>query len=199
MADYSFDVEERTEFGKGFARRARSAGKIPAVIYGGGSNPLHIFLPAHETARAVRLPNALFELQIAGSKHLALVKEIQRNFVSREIEHIDLFEVKAGLKVDVRVELRVVGETKPGTAVSISFRSIAITVDATKIPRFIELDISGATEGTYYRVADIVLPEGITTAFRPDMVVVAVKARAVRKTKQVDVAGGGESETEAAE
>ncbi|MDR1447703.1 MAG: 50S ribosomal protein L25/general stress protein Ctc [Candidatus Ancillula sp.] len=199
MADYSFDIEERTEFGKGFARRARSAGKIPAVIYGGGNDPLHVFLPTHETTRAVRLPNALFELQVAGNKHLALVKDIQRNFVSREIEHVDLFEVKDGLKVDVRVELRVVGETKPGTATSVSFKSIAITVDATKIPRFIELDVNDAAEGTYYRVADIVLPDGITTTLRPDMVVVAVKARAVRKTKQVDVAGGGESDTETSE
>jgi large subunit ribosomal protein L25 len=198
MADFTFAVEERTEFGKGVARRFRAAGKIPAVIYGGGKVPFHITLPEHETTQAVRLPNALFDIQLNSQQHLALVKDIQRDFVTRNIEHIDLYEVESDTLVDVRVELRIVGETKPGTASSVSFKSIVIKTKASEIPRYIELDIDGADDGEHFTISDIKLPAGVTTALRPDLVVVAVKARAARKDKQVDQPGGGEEANQAA-
>ena len=79
MSEQKLAAEVRTEFGKGFARRARMANLIPAVIYGHGAEPIHITLPAKATTLAVRKANALLTLDINGEKHLALVKDIQRD------------------------------------------------------------------------------------------------------------------------
>ena len=69
-------AQKSTEFGKGYDRRARAAGKIPAVIYGHGAEPLHVNLPGRETTLAVRVANALLTIDVEGAEHLALVKDI---------------------------------------------------------------------------------------------------------------------------
>ena len=115
MSEQKLAAEVRTEFGKGFARRARMAGQIPAVIYGHGAEPIHITLPAKATTLAVRTANALLSLDINGEGHLALVKDIQRDPIKQIIEHIDLLTVRQGEKVTVDVPVHVVGETAPGT------------------------------------------------------------------------------------
>ena len=96
MSEQKLAAEVRTEFGKGFARRARMAGQIPAVIYGHGAEPIHITLPAKATTLAVRTANALLSLDINGEQHLALVKDIQRDPIKQIIEHIDLLTVRTG-------------------------------------------------------------------------------------------------------
>lgn len=199
MVDYQFDVEERKNFGKGFARRSRAAGNVPAVIYGSGKPAIHITLPEHDLNQAVRVPNALFEISVAGKKHLALVKDIQRDFVHRNINHLDLLEVKSGQIVSVPVELKVVGEAKPGTQMSVSLKSLYINVDATAIPRFVEIDINGADAGDHFTIADVKLPEGSSAVLKQDHVLVAIKARAKKKEVQIDVAGGGPEEEEKTE
>ena len=66
----------RSEFGKGAARRIRREDKIPAVLYGSGTDPVHLTLPGHETMLAVKVSNALLNLDIEGRKQLALVKDV---------------------------------------------------------------------------------------------------------------------------
>ena len=109
MSETKLDTELRTEFGKGYARRARAAGKIPAVIYGHGAEPVHVNLPGRETTLAVRTPNALLNLVIDGAEHLTIVKDIQRDPIKQIIEHIDLLTVKKGEKVAVDVRVHVTG------------------------------------------------------------------------------------------
>ncbi|MBD3784247.1 MAG: 50S ribosomal protein L25, partial [Micrococcales bacterium] len=72
--DTTVHAELRENFGKGFARRLRAAGKIPAVLYGHGTDPVHVALPGHQMLLLVRHANALIELDIAGKSQLALVK-----------------------------------------------------------------------------------------------------------------------------
>ncbi|MDR0951099.1 MAG: 50S ribosomal protein L25/general stress protein Ctc [Candidatus Ancillula sp.] len=191
MADFKFESEKRNEFGKGFARRLRAAGRVPSVLYGGGQPALHISLPTHELSQAVRMPNALFEVKVDGKEHLALVKDVQRDFVTRAIEHVDLLEVKDGESVEVPVLFNVTGESKPGSAVSVSLKRLTIRCNATAIPRSIDLDITGAEIGQHFHVADLNLPAGSEVVGLPeDHVLVAIKAFVVRKEAQVDVAGG---------
>jgi len=104
----------RTEFGKGAARRIRRAHQVPAVLYGHGAAPLHITLPGHETMMALKHANALLTIQMDGTDHLAIVKDIQRDAVRSVIEHVDLLTVVKGEKVTVVVPIRVIGESAPG-------------------------------------------------------------------------------------
>src|SRR6187402_2355261 len=92
-------AETRTQFGKGFARRARAAGKIPAVLYGHGADPVHVLLPGHQTMLALKHQNALFTISIEGAEpQLAVAKDVQRDPVLQIIEHIDLLLVRKGEK-----------------------------------------------------------------------------------------------------
>lgn len=113
--NFTLTADVRTEFGKGFARRLRAAGKIPAVIYGHGTEPVHVALPGHETALIVRHANALIEVTIGDTKELVLVKDVQKDPVRQLIEHIDLIVVKKGEKITVDVPIVVTGESFPGT------------------------------------------------------------------------------------
>ncbi|WP_313556262.1 50S ribosomal protein L25, partial [Miniimonas arenae] len=101
MAD-SIAAELRTEFGKGAARRARRAKKIPAVLYGHGTDPVHLNLPSHEVFLVIKQSaNAVLDIAFDGKSELALVKSVQKDVVSNDIEHIDLLLVRRGEKVTV--------------------------------------------------------------------------------------------------
>src|SRR5450759_4435129 len=100
----------RTSFGKGAARSVRREGNIPAVMYGHGTEPVHISLPGHQTMMALKLANALLTIEIDGKDQLALAKDVQRDVLTRFIDHIDLVVVRLGEKVTVDVPVQVVGE-----------------------------------------------------------------------------------------
>lgn len=102
-------AEARTEFGKGAARRTRRNNQIPAVLYGHGTAPVHVALPGHQTMLALKQSNALFEIELDGTTQLALAKDVQRDPVKNVIEHVDLLIVKKGEKVEVEVNVHVVG------------------------------------------------------------------------------------------
>lgn len=90
-----FVAEPRSDFGKGAARRLRRDGRIPAVIYGAGSEVAHISLPAHELTLALRVPSATFEIDLAGATTLVKPRDVQRDPVRRDIEHVDLLVIDA--------------------------------------------------------------------------------------------------------
>ena len=90
MPEVKLTAELRTEFGKGAARRIRRAQKVPAVLYGHGTDPIHISLPGHETLLALRTANALLSIDINGTSQLALPKQVQRDPLKHTIEHVDL-------------------------------------------------------------------------------------------------------------
>src|SRR5688572_32793552 len=104
------NAEPRTEFGKGAARRVRRAHKVPAVLYGHGTDPRHISLPGHELMLALKTPNVLLTLDIEGNDELALPKDVQRDPIKGFLEHVDLVVVRRGEKVTVERGLHVTGE-----------------------------------------------------------------------------------------
>lgn len=172
----SLPATTRTEFGKGAARRARRAGMVPAVVYGHGGVPLHIDVPEHDLFLIVRgSQNALVELDVDGEKHLALVKDIQRNVVSRALLHVDLLAVRADEKVAVSVPLVVVGEPVPGTVHNVEEFTIAVKAPATSIPDSIVVDINGLEAGAVVRVADLVVPEGVEIELDPEQDILSVQ------------------------
>ncbi|WP_309065771.1 50S ribosomal protein L25/general stress protein Ctc [Microbacterium sp.] len=176
--DNKVSAELRTEFGKGFARRLRAAGKIPAVIYGHGTEPVHVALPGHQTALIIRRANALLDLDIEGRSELALVKDVQKDPVHQVIEHIDLLVVKKGEKVAIDLPVVVVGESAPGTIVNLDATTIAVEAEATHIPEHVEVDVEGLEDGTHITAADVKLPKGVSLVADPETLVVAVSVPA---------------------
>ena len=160
MSEQKLAAEARTEFGKGFARRARAAGQIPAVIYGHGAEPIHITLPAKATTLAVRTANALLSLDINGEGHLALVKDVQRDPIKQIIEHIDLLTVRQGEKVTVDIPVHVVGELAPGNVFNQELTVISLEAEATHLPTAVEVSIEGRSAGEHIHASDLVLPKG---------------------------------------
>src|SRR4029079_4987784 len=159
--DTKVHAELRENCGKGFARRARAAGKIPAVIYGHGTDPVHITLPAHDTAMALKHANALLTIELGKDSQLAIAKDIQRDAVKRIIEHIDLIIVKKGEKITVDVPLHIVGESYPGTIHIQDHSTLQVIVEATHIPESLEANIEGFEEGHNLTAGDIELPKGV--------------------------------------
>ena len=114
MAD-KINAEQRTQFGKGAARKLRAAGRVPAVVYGHGTDPVHISLPGHELSLIIRRANAVLDLALPSGAQLALVKDVQKDPVRQIIEHVDLLAVRRGERVQVDLPVIVVGEPFPGT------------------------------------------------------------------------------------
>lgn len=161
MADYTtLAVEIRTKFGKGAARKLRAADKIPAVIYGHGTEPQHVSLPGHETMLLVRTANAVVDLDIEGTSQLALVKDVQRDPVRQIIEHIDLVVVRRGEKVTVDVPVVVTGESFSGTIHVQDLSSVSLLVEATDIPEHVTVDVEGLEDGAQVLASQLELPAG---------------------------------------
>ena len=127
-------AETRTSFGKGAARKLRAAGRVPAVVYGHGTEPVHISLPGHETALIIRRANAVLDLTLPTGDQLALVKDVQRDPVRQIIEHLDLIIVRAGEKVEVEVPVVLEGESFAGTVATLDSQTLLLKVSATAIP-----------------------------------------------------------------
>ena len=196
-------AELRESFGKGFARRLRAAGRIPAVIYGHGTEPQHVSLPNHEISLILRKANAILSLDVAGKKVLALVKDVQKDPVHQIIEHLDLVIVRKGEKVQVEVPIHVEGETYPGTIAMLDLNTIRLEAEATNIPERITVSVEGAEEGTQIHAKDLVLPEGSLLLDDEEMLIVNVVVPAVvvleEPTVDEDEAAEGEEGEEGAE
>lgn len=194
--DTKVHAELRTNFGKGFARRLRAAGKIPAVIYGHGTEPVHVALPGHQVSLIIRRANALLELDIEGKGQLALVKDVQKDPVHQVIEHIDLLVVKKGEKVAIDLPVVVTGEPAPGTIANLDAATLSVEAEATHIPENVEVSVEGLEDGAHVTAADVKLPKGVTLLADPEVLVVAVSIPAVEVEETEEAAEAAEEAAE---
>ena len=176
MAEASIDAETRTEFGKGAARRTRRAGKIPAVLYGHGTDPQHLALPELEFKRALREQgrNAVVTLNIGGTPQLALTKTVVAHPIRPYIEHIDLLVISRGEKVVVEVGVSIVGDAAPGSMVTQELNTLEVEADVSSIPEHIDVSVEGLAIGTQVLAGDITLPEGALLRTDPEALVANV-------------------------
>lgn len=176
---FTLQAETRTDFGKGAARRMRRSGQIPAVLYGHGTEPRHLGLPALAFASAIRHGGLTQVLTINlpdGDSVTALPKAVQRDPIKSEFLHADLLLVRRGEMVTVEVPLRLVGEASPGTLVLLEYDQVAVRADATALPDQIEASIEGLGAGARVLASDLPLPEGTELVTPPDTVMVLVNA-----------------------
>ncbi|HWU45768.1 MAG TPA: 50S ribosomal protein L25/general stress protein Ctc [Humibacter sp.] len=199
MAEDSNKVsaEPRDRFGKGAARKIRAAGKIPAVIYGHGTDPQHVTLPAHQIGLILRKANAVLELDVAGKSQLALVKDVQKDPVRQIIEHLDLIVVTKGEKVTVDVPVHVEGESFPGTIVALDAATLSLEAEATHIPERVVVNVEGLEEGAHILAGAVELPSGSTLLSDPDLLVVAITTPAGPSAETEGAPAGTEAEAEA--
>ena len=187
MAEVKIQAESRTEFGKGAARRIRRDHKVPAVLYGHGTDPVHITLPGHDTMLALKTANALLLIEVEGSESLlALPKQVQRDPIKNTIEHVDLVIVKRGEKVQVEIAVHIEGEAVSETLVVVENPNILVEAEATHIPDGVVVSVEGLDVGAQLHASDLKLPAGTTLAIDPDTLIVNVTA--AQTAEQVDAA-----------
>ena len=160
MSENKLVGELRSKFGKGAARKERAAGRTPAVIYGHGSEPRHITLPAHQIALVLRHKNAIIELELNGKTETVLVKSASKDVVTQVIEHVDLVEIVKGERVHVEVPVHIIGESMSGTVIDLEHKTLKLEVDATTIPEFVEVVFNKEGLGFHVTAGDIKLPAG---------------------------------------
>ncbi len=170
--------EIRESFGKGAARKFRAAGRTPAVIYGHGSEPRHVTLPAHEVKLILRHKNAVIDLTINGKEESVLVKSATKDPITQVIEHIDLVELVKGERVHVEVPVHVVGESLSGTTIDLEHKTVKLEVAATSIPEFVEAIFNKEGAGHHVLAKDLIIPAGAKLEFAPDELIASVVATA---------------------
>ena len=200
MAEITINGVVRTEFGKGASRRARRDGLVPAVIYGHGEKPQHITLPARELGVALKQSNVLLDIVIDGKTELTLPKAIVRHPLKQILEHIDLVLVRRGEKVVVSVPVHAIGEHDRDGVLEHVNNTIEVRVEATAIPSFLELDITGLAAGTSLYAGDVVLPAGVELESDVKMIVIHVSERStiVEEVAPVAVAADAAAGADAA-
>ena len=169
-------AEARTEFGKGVARRLRREWKVPGVIYGSHQEPVHFAVPLLDIQSLVRNNgvNAVLELEIDGEQYLTMVKHVDQNVLTFDIDHVDLLAIKRGEKVEVEVPLTLTGEPAPGTMHIQDADVLLVEADVLNIPEEIEVSIEGLEDGAVITAADVTMPEGTTLVAEEDTVIVSI-------------------------
>ena len=188
------EAQTRTEFGKGAARRIRREHKIPAVMYGHGSEPVHITLPGHDTMMALKHSNALLTIVVDGDEQLALAKDVQRHMIKPVIEHVDLVVVKKGEKVTVDVPVHVEGEAGPETVVTVDSQTLEVEADVTKLPESLVVSVEGLEAGTQILASQVEMPEGATLVTDGETLVVNITEQISAEALEAELA---EAEAEA--
>lgn len=170
----NLDATPRKEFGKGFARRARKAGLVPTVIYANGFEPVHVNVDRIEFTKIVRNHgvNAVVSVNIEGEKQLAMIKHVDQNVLTWEIDHADLLAIKKGETVEVEVPVVTTGEAAAGTMVMQEADTILITADVMNIPEEISVDITDKKVGDVISAGELTLPQGVTLAADEEVLVV---------------------------
>ena len=178
MPEVHIAAETRTEFGKGAARRTRRGGRVPAVLYGHGTETRHLSLPGHELMLALKTPNVLLYLDgLKNGSEIALPKAVQRDPIKNVIEHVDLILVRRGEKVTVEVPIRVAGDIASDGMLDQQLVQIAVEAEATSIPQGIDVDVDGMEIGAAVHAGDLKLPRGVSLQVDPETLVLHVIAQ----------------------
>jgi large subunit ribosomal protein L25 len=195
VSEVRIAAEPRTEFGKGAARRTRRAGKVPAVLYGHGTDPRHISLPGHDLMLALKTPNVLLRVEgLEGGSALALPKDVQRDPLKGFLEHVDLLMVRRGEKVTVDIPIQLTGEIAPGGMLDQQMVQISLEAEATQLPSGVEVDIEGMEIGAAVHAKDLKLPDGSTLAADEEALILHVVAPPTEEELEGEAAEAEEGE-----
>jgi large subunit ribosomal protein L25 len=161
------------------SRRLRHDGKVPAVLYGHGTDAIALAIDGRELRNALTGEaglNALITLRVDSESHLAMARHLQRHPVKGTVDHVDFVIVRRDEIVTADVPINLVGEAtevnQNDGIVEQQLFSLPIKAKPLDIPASLEADISGLIIGEAVRVADLKLPSGVETEVDPDEAVV---------------------------
>jgi large subunit ribosomal protein L25 len=169
------------ETGSAAARRLRAAGAVPGVLYGHGMEPLSVAVERRELRVALSGAagvNTVLDLTVDGTVYPAIVKELQRHPVRRNVTHVDFIQVNLDEEITVSVPLRLVGDAKEveqeGGLVDPAVDSIEVVTTPRNIPDEFVVDVTDMRMDTVIRLGDIPMPSGVTATGDPESPVVTV-------------------------
>lgn len=172
-------AETRTQLGSTAAKKLRTAGRLPAVVYGHGIDPAHITLDADAFNEVIEHHAHMLEVSVDGKPESCLIKEVQWNYLGSEIIHVDLARVDLTETVTVEIEIELVGDPiglkEGGAYLDQPHSSIEIECQAGNIPENIKLDVSSLKIGDVLSVEDLQLPEGVTAITEPHITLASVQ------------------------
>lgn len=183
MATAQLSATTRSEAGKGSARKSRSQGQIPAIIYGHKREPQSLAINARDLEKLlehISAENTVIDLSFGGTSSRTLIREIQRHPFKRQILHVDFQELVAGEKVTVRVPIVLIGVPEGvrlgGGVMDQTMRDLEVRVDPASIPNHIEVDVTSLVIGSSIHVNELTLPEGVEITGGVDAPVCVVAA-----------------------
>jgi large subunit ribosomal protein L25 len=165
MAEVRIKAERRTEAGKGPARRARADGRVPAILYGGGIDPVSITVDRRDLALAYHTDagqNVLLDIEVDGDTTLALTKDLQRDPVRGTVLHADFIKIERNVRIEVEVPVHLTGEStgvSEGGVLEQPLHALSISVLPGDVPESIDVDISALAIGDSLKVSDV--PSGV--------------------------------------
>lgn len=203
MAEIKLPVETGRTLGSRPSNRLRAEGKVPAVVYGHGSDPISVAVGWRDLRAALTTDaslNALLDLQIDGESKLAIVKDLQRHPIRHTVSHVDFLLISRDEELTVEIPIVVEGEalevTRENGMVDLVAFTLTVKARPADIPNELVVDISGLRLGDSIRVADIALPSGVTTDVDPEDSIVVTSV--TRAEAEVETAEEGEAAAEGA-
>jgi large subunit ribosomal protein L25 len=193
----SLVIQPRTSTGSRASKRVRAQGLIPGVIYGHKEAVVNVSIPAKELDHAIRVKHArTLEISLDGKKETVLIRELQWDYLGKEMVHIDLWRVSKDekVKVTVPVELKGLPKISGGAVLDQPMHALHIECLATAIPDAIKVDISALTLGAPIHIRELKLPDGVTVLENPELVVVHLKVPGAEPEPTAAVEGAAEPE-----
>lgn len=187
METHAITAEPRSSTGKGAARRARRTGSTPGVLYraGGEATPLSFDVAALSTIfRKTADPNTIVKIDVAGTAHTCMVREIQRDPVSRNVLHVDFYEVEADQPVTTEVVVQPVGRaagTRAGGTLRVLTRVVTVRSPAGSIPAKLEVDVTDVGVGDFVKASQLKPPAGVSVVYSRDFNVITVEGKRTAK------------------
>lgn len=198
-------AEERPLGRKSDLKEVRRSGRIPAVLYGKGTEPRSVQIPAKEMETLIRRHghSAILELNLAGGENVtALIKEVQLHRISGLVSHLGLQSILMSDTIHTSVPVTVVGTASAvedgGGVLGQALTELPVTGRADQLPEAITVDVSAMVMGDVLRVGDLKLPEGITTTADPEQVVVTTSISAAARQEATEAAEAAEAGGETA-
>lgn len=181
MTETVLQAETGRRAGSSDARRLRAEGKIPAVVYGHGMDPLPVSVDRRELRQALSGAagmNTILDLTVDGTVYPSLIKDIQRHPVKRSVQHVDFIQVNLNEEIVVSIPIHLEGEAKDvsanGGLVDLAMQELQVRTTPRNIPDGVTIDVSEMTMDTVIRVEDIPLPSGVAAEADADAPVVTV-------------------------
>src|SRR5919108_2385284 len=201
MADIVLAAQAGRPTGSSASRRLRATGKVPAVVYGRGTEPRAVSVDWRDLRSALNTDqgvNALLTLDLGGRKTKAIVKELQRHPVRRDVLHVDFLEVDPDKPVDTEVTIVLEGDAEKVTreqgVVEQILNAIVVTGKPADIPGHIAVDVSDLEIGQTITVAELALPAGLTTDADPEETVATAKVTSLALAEEEEAEEGEEGE-----